>query len=69
MLPAAIPIGKVNLDVQGSINALVMTAVMAKMARVVHALIKSGIPYQGYFEVSPSGSIPLFGAVGANRTP
>lgn len=46
-----------------------MTAVMGKMARVVHALIKSGAPYQGYFEVSPSGSIPLCRAVGAARTP
>jgi len=46
-----------------------MTAVMAKMARVIHALIKSGTPYQGYFEVSPSGSIPLCRAVGATRTP
>jgi transposase len=45
------------------------TAVMAKMARVIHALVKSSTPYQGYFEVSPSGSIPLFRAVGANRTP
>lgn len=46
-----------------------MTAVMAKMARVIHALIKSGTPYQGYFEALPSGSIPLCGAVGAYRTP
>jgi transposase len=45
------------------------TAVMAKMARVIHALVKSSTPYQGYFEVSPSGSIPLSRAVGANRTP
>lgn len=33
-----------------------MTAVMAKMARVIHGLIKSNQPYQSYFEVSPSGS-------------
>lgn len=46
-----------------------LTAVMAKMARVIHALIKSGTPYQGYFEALPSGSIPLCGAVGAYRTP
>ena len=45
------------------------TAVMAKMARVIHALVKSSTPYQGYFEVLPSGSIPLCRAVGANRTP
>ena len=45
------------------------TAVMAKMARVIHALVKSSTPYQSYFEVSPSGSIPLCRAVGANRTP
>ncbi|MEO8417396.1 MAG: IS110 family transposase [Methylophilaceae bacterium] len=46
-----------------------MTAVMAKMARVLHALIKSGTPYQGYFEALPSGSISLCRAVGAYRTP
>ena len=46
-----------------------MTAVMAKMARVIHALIKSGTPYQGYFEALPSGLIPLCRAVGAYRTP
>lgn len=46
-----------------------MTAVMAKMARVLHAVVKTGTPYQGYFEALPSGSIPLFGAVGAYRTP
>ncbi len=45
------------------------TAVMAKMARVIHSLVKSSTPYQGYFEVSPSGSIPLCRAVGATRTP
>ena len=45
------------------------TAVMAKMARVIHALVKSSTPCQGYFEVSPSGSIPISRAVGANRTP
>ena len=45
------------------------TAVMAKMARVIHALVKSSTPYQSYFEVSPSGSIPHCRAVGANRTP
>ena len=41
-----------------------MTAVMAKMARVIHGLIKSNQPYQSYFEVSPSGSIPLLGPLG-----
>lgn len=45
-----------------------MTAVAAKMARVIYGLIKSNRPYQGYFEALPSGSIPLFRAVEANRT-
>lgn len=45
-----------------------MTAVAAKMARVVYGLIKSKRPYQSYFEALPSGSIPLFGAVEAVRT-
>jgi transposase len=42
-----------------------MTAVMAKMARVIHGLIKSNKLYQTYFEASPGGSIPLSRAVGA----
>lgn len=46
-----------------------MTAVMTKMARLEHAVIKSGAPYQSYFKVSPSGSTPLSMAVGATRTP
>jgi transposase len=46
-----------------------MTAVMAKIARVTHALIKSGSLYEGYHEALPSGSIPLTRAVGAIRTP
>lgn len=46
-----------------------MTAVTAKMARTIYGLIKSGKPYQSYFEDLPSGSIPLCGAVGTNRIP
>ena len=46
-----------------------MTAVMAKMARVVYALIKTNSSYQSYFEALPSGSIPLSRAVGACGTP
>lgn len=46
-----------------------MTAVMAKMARVVYALIKTNSSYQSYFEALPSGSIPLSRAVGAYGTP
>lgn len=46
-----------------------MTAVMAKLARVIHALIKSGTLYESYYEALPSGSIPLSRAVGATRTP
>lgn len=46
-----------------------MTAVMAKLARVIHALIKSGTLYESYHEALPSGSIPLSRAVGATRTP
>ena len=45
-----------------------LTAVAAKMARVVYGLIKSNQPYQGYFEALPSGSIPLCAAVEASRT-
>jgi len=46
-----------------------LTAVAAKMARVVYGLIKSGKTYQGYFEQAlPSGSIPLCRAVEAVRT-
>jgi transposase len=45
------------------------TAVTAKMARVVYALIKQGKPYRRLFDADlPSGSIPLNGAVGAIRT-
>lgn len=45
------------------------TAVSAKMARVVYALIKTGTDYRGRFECAlPRGSIPLSGAVEANRT-
>jgi transposase len=46
-----------------------MTAVMAKIARVVHALIKTQTLYESYREALPSGSIPLTRAVGATRTP
>lgn len=45
-----------------------LTAVTAKMARVVYGLIKSNHPYQSYFEALPSGSIPLCRAVEAERT-
>lgn len=42
------------------------TAVAAKMARVVYALIKSATDYRCYYEaVIPSGKIPLKTAVGA----
>lgn len=46
-----------------------MTAVMAKLARVTYALIKSSSLYESYREALPSGSIPLTRAVGATRTP
>jgi len=48
-----------------------LTAVMAKMARVSYAIVKTGVPYRAYFETavpSPSGSIPLSRAVEAIRT-
>jgi len=41
-----------------------LTAVAAKMARVAYAVVKTGKPYQAYFESAvPSGSIPLKRAV------
>lgn len=46
-----------------------MTAVMAKLARVTYALVKSETLYESYREVLPSGSISLTGAVGAIWTP
>ncbi|MCC2595886.1 IS110 family transposase [Pusillimonas sp. MFBS29] len=43
-----------------------LTAVAAKMARVAYSIIKSGQPYQRFYEQSlPSGSIPLSRAVEA----
>lgn len=46
------------------------TAVMAKMARVAYAVVKTETPYRTYFETAvPSGSIPLSRAVEAARTP
>jgi hypothetical protein len=45
------------------------TAITAKMARVVYALVKHGQPYRQRFDVDlPSGSIPLKGAVEAFGT-
>lgn len=42
------------------------TAIAAKMARTIHAVIKSGEPYRPFFEgVSPSGRTPLCRAVEA----
>ena len=42
------------------------TAVAAKMARIAHAVIKTGRPYRSYFEHDlPGGSIPLKRAVEA----
>ncbi len=42
------------------------TAVAAKMARTVHAVIKHGEPYRPFFEgVSPGGRTPLYRAVEA----
>jgi transposase len=46
-----------------------LTAVAAKMARVVYAVIKNGLDYERFFEQRlPSGSIPLTRAVEANAT-
>ncbi len=47
-----------------------LTAVMAKMARVAYAVVKTQSPYRTYHEaaVLPSGSIPLSRAVEAVRT-
>jgi hypothetical protein len=46
-----------------------LTAVAAKMARVVYAVVTTDRPYQAYFEHRlPSGSIPLRRAVEAART-
>ena len=46
-----------------------LTAVMAKMARVAYAVVKTQSPYRTYFEAAvPSGSIPLSRAVEAVRT-
>ncbi len=46
-----------------------LTAVMAKMARVAYAIVKTQTPYRTYFEAAvPSGSIPLSRAVEAART-
>ena len=45
-----------------------LTAVMAKMARVAYAVVKTQKPYRTYFEAAvPSGSIPLSRAVEAIR--
>ncbi len=46
-----------------------LTAVAAKMARVVYAVIKHGSDYERFFEQRlPSGSIPLARAVEAIST-
>ncbi len=46
-----------------------LTAVAAKMAGIAYAVVKTGTPYRTYFEAAvPSGSIPLSGAVEAERT-
>lgn len=46
-----------------------LTAVMAKMARVAYAVVKTQSPYRTYYETAvPSGSIPLSRAVEAVRT-
>jgi hypothetical protein len=46
-----------------------LTAVAAKMARVVYAVIKNGSDYQRFFEQQvPGGSIPLARAVEAIST-
>lgn len=45
------------------------TAIAAKMARIAHAVIKSGRPYRAYFEHDlPSGSTPFRRAVEAHAT-
>lgn len=45
-----------------------LTAVMAKMARVSHAIVNKGVPYRAYFEAAvPSGSIPFRQAVETTR--
>jgi transposase len=42
------------------------TAIAAKMARTIHAVIKSGEPYRPFFEgASPSGRTPFYRAVEA----
>ena len=42
------------------------TAIAAKMARTIHAVIKSGEPYRPFFEgTSPGGRTPLWRAVEA----
>jgi hypothetical protein len=46
-----------------------LTAVAAKMARVVYAGVRTNQPYRCYFELGlPSGSIPLSGAVEATQS-
>lgn len=46
-----------------------MSAVTGKMARVIHALIKTESTYRNYYESAlPRGSIPLKPAVEAART-
>ncbi len=43
------------------------TAITAKMARIAHAVVKTGRPYRSYFEHDlPGGSIPLSRAVEAS---
>jgi transposase len=55
-----------NLDLRRKAR----TAVAAKMARVIYALIKHNQPYRPRFEMGlPSGSIPHNYAVGASETP
>jgi transposase len=54
-----------NLDLRRKAR----TAVAAKMARVIHALIKHNTPYRQRFDTSiPIGSIPHTNAVEASRT-
>jgi len=44
------------------------TAIAAKMARTIHAVIKSGEPYRPFFEgTSPGGRTPLWRAVEARH--
>jgi transposase len=51
------------------LNRKARTAVTAKMARVVYALVKHGQPYRHRFDAGlPSGSIPLRRAVEASGT-